>query len=141
MARLNANPNAEANVDFPVIKPCVARLRVKNIITAAEDGGPLVSAKGNTYWKIQLEYVDPTSLTKEDGSPVNGPAGSIFDNSIVVAPAEKQGKARGFVEALGAQWADLDSDDLVGLECDARIGIEEYQGNKKNTVARYLKKQ
>lgn len=139
MARLNANPNAEANVDFPVIKPGTYRMRIKEIITE-NNGEPLISAKGNQYWKIQLEYSDPTSLSKEDGSPVNGPAGSVFDNSIVVSPAEKQGKARGFVEALGAAWADLDSEDLIGLEADCRVGIEEYQGVKKNVVQRYLKK-
>ena len=133
MARLNANPNAEASVDFAVIKPGIYRMRVEEITE-------FISAKsGNTCWKVRLAYVDPSALSKEDGSPA-GNVGNVFDNSLVIAPADKQGKTRGFVEALGAQWSDLDSEDLIGLECDCRVGIEEYQGNKKNVIARYLKK-
>lgn len=133
MPQLNANPNAEVNLAFDVVKPGTYRMRVKEITE-------FTASSGNTCWRVRLEFTDPSSLSKEDGTPVKN-AGTLLDSSLVVSPAEKQGKLRGFVEACGLPWANLDSDDLIGREVDCNIKIEEYQGEKKNSVGRYLKAQ
>lgn len=133
MPRLTANPNAEVNSGFDVVKPCVTRLRVKSVEEVAS------KSSSNTLWKFTWEFVDPTSLDKLDGSGQAKNPGTLIDNSLVINPAEKQGKLRGLVEALGRTWEDLDSDSLVGLELDAKIGTEEYNGEPKNKIVRYLK--
>lgn len=132
MPKLNANPNAEANVAFDVVRPGTYRMRVKEITE-------FDAQSGNHCWRARLEYVDTAALDKLDGSgPANNP-GTLLDSSLVVEPADKQGKVRSFVEALGAEWTDLDSDDLIGLECDVKVGVEEYQGEQRNVAKRYLK--
>jgi hypothetical protein len=64
----------------------------------------------------------------------------VFDNGIVLSPAEKQGKLKSFVEACGKNWNEMsDTDELVGLELQVNIGLEEYEGVQKNVVKRYVK--
>lgn len=133
MARLNANPNAEASVEFEVVAPGVYRMRVESI-------EEFVAQSGSTCWRTRMTYVDPSSLTKEDGTPCSN-AGGIIDSGLVASPAEKQGKLRSFVEACGMAWADLDSEDLIGCELDVKVGTDEWQGNRKNVASRYLKPQ
>jgi hypothetical protein len=132
MARLQANPAAEASMAFDVIQPGTYRLRVKSIEEKDSKATP-----GNRYWSVGFEYCDPSSLVKLSGQPATA-VGGIFDNSLVVSPADKQGKVKGFVLACGSTWGDLDSEDLIGKECEAKIGLEEYQGEQKNTIKRYI---
>ena len=131
MAKLNANPNVEVNASFDVVKPGVYKMRVKEITE-------FTAASGSTCWRLRAEYADLGNLDKIDGSPASNP-GTILDSGLVIAPADKQGKLRSMVEACGKQWADLDSDDLVGLEFDAKVDTEEYNGDLKNVIKRYLK--
>ena len=128
--RLNANPTVEANAAFDLVKPGEYTMRVEEITD-------FVSSKGNTCWKARLSYSNPGECTKLDGTPANNP-GQLFDNGLVIAPPEKQGKTRSFVEALGLTWGDLDSEELLGLECKVKVKLEEYQGEQKNAVGRYL---
>lgn len=129
MPRLTANPNAEANLAFDVVKPGTYRMRVKEIVE-------FTAQSGNTCWRARLEYAEP--VDRIDGQPAQNP-GTVLDNSLVAAPADKQGKLRSFVEACGIGWSDLDSDQLVGCELVAKIDIEEYNGEQRNTVRRYMK--
>ena len=132
MAKLNANPNVEVNSAFDVVKPGVYKMRVASI-------EEFQAQSGSTCWRLRAEYAETGSLNKLDGAPANNP-GTILDSGLVIAPADKQGKLRGFVEACGKQWADLDSDDLIGAEFDAKVGTEEYNGELKNVIKRYLVK-
>lgn len=132
MARLTANPSAEASLAFDVVKPGTYRMRIKSIEETDSKSTP-----GNKLWKVGLEYTDPTGATKEDGTSAKNP-GTILDSSLVVYPPEKQGKVRGFVECFGKKWGDLDSEDLIGLEGDVAVFIDLYQGEKSNKVKRYL---
>src|SRR3989304_2098850 len=129
MPRLNASPNAEASIAFEVVKPGTYRLRILEITE-------FTAASGNTCWKVRFEYAEPSTLEKLSGGPASNP-GNIFDNSLVVSPAEKQGKLRGFVEAAGLAWRDLESDELLAQEVLAKVGIEEYDGEQRNVVKRY----
>lgn len=130
MPRLNANPTVEANAAFDLVKPGEYTMRVEEV-------SEFTSQSGNTCWKARLSYANPAETTKLDGTPAANP-GQIFDNGLVVFPPEKQGKVRSFVEALGRSWADLDSDELIGLECTVKVGLEEYNGEQRNVVKRYL---
>jgi len=133
MARLNANPTVEASLAFDVVKPDTYDMRVETIEEFS-------AASGNTCWKVKLSYVDPSACTKENGEPATNP-GNVFDNSLVVSPAEKQGKLRGFVEACGRAWTDLDSDELIGCDVTVKVIKEEYpqgSGNWSNKAGRYL---
>ena len=132
------NPAAEANLGFDVVQPGTYRMRVKSITDKKKDGSMLISEKGNRYYKVELEYVDPTALLKIDGSPVKN-AGILFDNGLIYEPTEQQGRLRGFVESCGVRWEDSgDEQSLVGCEVDVKVKIEEYKGEQSNKVSRYL---
>ena len=135
------NPSAEANVAFDVVKPGVYRMRVKEITNTKADGSLLVSGKGNKYFKVKLEYTDPTSLLKMDESPVTNP-GIVFDNGLVYEPKEAQGRLRNFVEGCGVSWIEAgDADVLVGKEVDVKIGLKkttEQYPDEGNEVKRYI---
>lgn len=137
MAKITVNPQAEASASFDIARPGVYRMRVEGSANfpAVQE---FVSEKGNTCIKVRSVYADPTAVLKENGDPAKLP-GSIIDSSLVIAPADKQGKLRSFVEACGLSWSDFDTDNLVGLEFEAMIGVEEYKGEKKNVIKRYLK--
>lgn len=132
MAIFTPNPNAEASGNFDVVKPGVYTMRVKALT-------PFEAASGSSCLKAEFEYVDPSACTKLDGTPASNP-GHVFDNGLVTAPADKQGKLRGFVEACGKSWGEVtDTDELVGLELKVNVGVEEYQGVQGNVVKRYVK--
>jgi hypothetical protein len=131
MAKLNANPEVEANVTFDVIKPGEYTMRVEEITEFVSQNS------GNTCWKTKLSFAAGQDFVKLDGTPAKN-VGVIFDNSLVVAPADKQGKLRSFVEALGRNWEDMESEELIGLECIVKVGLEEYKGEQKNVAKRYL---
>jgi hypothetical protein len=137
MALFTPNPSAEANAAFDVVRPGVYRMRVKEIRDTKDDGSLFISEKGNKYYKSILEYVDPSALLKEDGTPVKN-AGNLFD-ILVYEPAEHQGRLRNFVEACGKAWGEVsDTDDLIGCEVDVKVKVDTYEGEKSNKVARYL---
>lgn len=139
MARIQTNPAAEADASFDIAAPGVYRLRIQGSANmAAVTEFDSKKTPGNRGIKIRLVYVDPTSITTDKGQPARN-LGSIIDNSVLIAPAEKQGKLRSLVEACGLPWSDFDTDQLVGLEVEAKVDIEEYNGEKKNVVKRYIK--
>lgn len=132
MPQFNPNPNAEASSAFEVVKPGVYAMRVKDVTA-------FTAKSGNECLKAELEYVDPSGCVKMDGATASNP-GHIFDNGLVTAPADKQGKLRAFVEACGKKWGDItDTDQLIGCELKVNIGIEEYEGVQKNIAKRYVK--
>ena len=137
------NPNAEANLAFDIAKPGQYRLRIEGStnMPGVSDPIPSKSTPGNMVMKVRLVFADPTAVyTLKDEVAKN--LGSIIDNSLVTQPAEKQGKLRSLVESGGIVWADFtDTQMLMGKEVTAVLGVEEYNGDQKNTVKRYLKPQ
>lgn len=127
-----ANPNAEASASFDVVKPGLYAMRVD----AIEE---VVSKAGNDCWKVRLVFDNPAACDKLDGSGAANNPGSIFDY-LTTSPADKQGKLRSFVEAMGKPWNSYETHDFLGLTGDVKIGIEEYNGEQKNVVKRYVKK-
>lgn len=128
--RINVNPNVEASASFDVVKPGVYRMRVQRVDN-------FTAQSGSECLKVWWEYVDPSNVEKLSGGFANNP-GTLIDSGLVISPADKQGKLRGLVEALGKNWSDFDTDELIGLECDVKVKVEEYNGEQRNSVARYL---
>ena len=134
MAKLNANPNVTASAAFDVVKPGVYKLRVRELNEF------IAKESGNKCLQLEAEYVDISNIDKLDGGQATNP-GTIRDYGLVMEPADKQGKLRGLVEACGMNWGDLDTDELIGKEFEAKVGTEPYNGEPKNVIKRYLKRQ
>lgn len=136
--QLVPNPQAEADAGFDIARPGNYRLRIEgspNMPATSE----FTSKSGNTCLKVRLIFADPTAVMNIKGEPAKN-LGSIIDASLVISPAEKQGKLRSVVESAGLQWANFtDTDMLNGCEVMTTVGIEEYNGASKNVVKRYLK--
>ena len=125
------NPEAEASASFDTVKPGTYAMRIKDVTE-------FVAKSGNTCWRVQSEYIDPSNLEKLDGGMAANP-GTLLDSGFVVSDPSKQGKLRSLWEACALDWADAgDSDLLVGAELDIKVGLEEYQGETKNVAKRYL---
>lgn len=131
MGILHVNPAAEAKSDFPTFQPGMYRMRIKEV----QDRSP-----EKQDYKITLEFADVTQLVKLDGAPYTGSAegaGNLFD--YVMQDAEKQWKLRQLTEAAGLPWSDYDPTvELVGKEVEVKVGTEEYQGELKNKIKRYV---
>lgn len=138
MAILVPNPQAEADAGFDVAQPGTYRLRVEgsaNFPAATE----FTSKSGNTCLKLRLVFADPTAVTTTKGSPAKN-LGSIIEQSLVISPAEKQGKLKSCVESAGIDWLSFtDTDMLVGKEVNCLVGLEDYNGETRNVIKRYLK--
>ena len=143
MGLFTPNPNAEANLAFDIAKPGQYRLRIEGSpnMPGVSEPAPSKSTPGNMVMKVRLVFADPTAVTTIADLPAKN-LGSIIDNSLVTMPAEKQGKLRSLVESAGLVWNEFtDTQMLMGKEVTAVLGIEEYNGEQKNTVKRYLKPQ
>jgi hypothetical protein len=138
MGVLRVNPEAEVSVGFPVLKPGVYRMRIKEV----EDRSADPSNPKDDY-KVTLGFADVSQLVLNDGTPYLGTiegAGSLFD--YVMQAQDKQWKLRTLTEACGLPWADYDPVvDLPGKEVDVKVKLEEYpkgSGDLKNKVDRYI---
>ncbi len=90
-----------------------------------------ISKAGNEQIKIKLRVIKP------DGN--EGPA--LFD--YLGFSDSVKWKMDQFVAACGkhpgeGRAVELDTDEMVGWECEAELIEETYNGNKNNKVARYL---
>ena len=97
------------------------------VIDAKED----TSKTGNDMIKLTLEVV------MKDGS--KGPR--LFDYLVFTEKARF--KADQFLQATGEHPGDgkdytWDEQKLIGLECQARLTVEEYDNKKSNKVEAYL---
>ncbi len=140
MARITANPQADADAGFDIAAPGVYPMRIegsKNLAAVTEFDSK--TTVGNKGLKIRLVFADPSGVTTIQGNPAKN-LGSIIDNSVLISPPEKQGKLRSLVEAAGLPWGDFDTDQLIGQEVLVKVEVEEYKGDQKNTARRYIKK-
>ena len=132
MPQFVPNPEAEANLAFDLVKPDVYRMSVTEITSFTSQNS------GNECFRVRLAFVDPSGVSKPNGEPAKNP-GTLLDNSLVHSDPSKQGKLRSFVEACGEHWGDItDTDVLVGKELSVKTKLEEWQGEQRVSVARYL---
>lgn len=123
--RINTNPDVKVT-GFGHVEAGTYKLRVKK--EPELKNGP----KGD-YLNWQFEFADP-NITATDGE---SKPGGIFEITTLIE--EHQWKLRQLVEACGGVWSDgFDTTEMIGLEFDAEVGIDEYQGKLKNIVANYI---
>lgn len=108
------------------------RLRVVSVELKEGQKAPYLA------WKF--EFADPNVESvekKEDGS--NKQLGSIFDNTTLKEGDNAQFRLRQLCDAVGVEWGDeIDTENLIGLEFNAFVDLDEYQGTIKNVVKRYI---
>lgn len=128
MAILNTNPAAEVSVAFETIKPGTYPMRITEVTDRNPDKNDI---------KIKLEYVDKSGLVTLAGEQAKNP-GSLFD--YVQLASDKQWKLRTLYEAAGLGWPTTIDPcvDLQQVEVPVTIKLEEYEGEQKNKVARYV---
>lgn len=134
---IGVNPKAEADVGFELAQPGIYIMRIEG--SANMPAVAIFDSKsGNKCLKVRLVFASVLEVTTTEGKPARN-LGSIIDASLVIEPAEKQGKLRSFVESAGLPWSDFDIDSLIGREVLAKVGLEEYNGVTRNKIERYLK--
>lgn len=140
MTMIKTNPQADADSGFEIAQPGTYLLRIEgspNFPAVSEFDSK--STPGNRGLKIRYVFAEPSSVINEHGQPARN-VGSIIDQSCLIFPEEKQGKLRSLVESAGMPWSDFETTDLIGREVLCKVGIDEYKGNKKNVIERYLKR-
>ena len=131
--RVTVNPDAQASGEFSYAAPGEYNLRVKAAEVKKKTGGE------HSYIEWKFEFSDPNIPSvekKKDGS--NMQLGQIFE--ITSLKPDAQFRLRDCCEALGLVWGDFDTNEVKGIECIAKVGIETYQGKIKNTIDRFVKR-
>ena len=129
--RITVNPDTEASSGFGYTEAGQYRLRVVKV--------EQVKGKKAPYLKWEYEFVDPN--VQAVGSTPEKPirVGHVFENTTLSTEKKNsQFALRNMIEALGLAWADFDTESAIGLELDAMLKIEEYEGNFSNKIARVL---
>ena len=137
MPVINVNPNAEVS-NFSPIEPGTYTMRIRDIEVRTEKADGTAA----NDCKVTLEHVEPyASLTGTDGNQLKGPAQIV--SCYPSLDPEKQGMLRSIVEATGQAWeqfcANPDTDTLKGLELQAQLKVETYEGNVNNKFGRAIK--
>ncbi len=130
MALINPNPNAEVSTGFTPVKAGTYRMRIKEVTDRNPEKNDL---------RVVLEHVAPAAeLSGIDGEALKGQPGSCFD--YIMLDYEKQWKLRQITEAAGLPWGpEYDPVvELQGRELDVIIKLEEYNGEQRNKVTRYV---
>lgn len=128
--RITVDPSAEAG-GFGYVEPGKYSLRVKKVEQIQKPGSPY------PYLKWEFEFSDPNIQSV----PVNGKqvkAGNIFENTTLSPENNGQFRLRQLCDALGVVWGDFDTDDMIGAEFDAQVGVKTYQDVMSNEVKKYI---
>jgi len=123
--KITVDPTTELS-GFGYVEAGKYRLRV---VSCTQQAG-----KKFPYIKWEFEFVDPNvKSTDEKSKP-----GHIFENTTLKPGDSAQFRLRQTVEALGLEWADFDTDEVIGMECDAQVGVHNYDGKLSNEVTRFI---
>lgn len=139
MPRIEPNPDAKPQGDFPVVKAGTYRLVIDPDASKIKEE---TSKNGNAMQLFQVRFAQPYhELMDENGKALEKEAGTIFHR--VVTAREKQGMLCALVAACGIPWAEFiangsDTDELAGREFEAAVIVDEYEGNKKNAIKRVV---
>jgi hypothetical protein len=129
--KINVDPNTDVG-GFGYAKAGQHRLRVVEVEYKEGQKAPYLA------WK--LEFADPNTPSaekKEDGSNKN--LGNIFENTTLSTANNGQFRLRQLCDAAGIAWSsEIDTDDLIGLELEAHVGIKEYNGTLSNEVKKFV---
>lgn len=124
--------------DFGLVKPCVTRLRIREITKITEG---LDEKAYDCYYRVLSELSDPSSVEPVDPDTV--PSAPI--TNLYVHNKGSLGVLRHFIEAHGFSWDDfIGSPDregflqgLVGAEADAKIVLTTTTNGNQRNEAKY----
>lgn len=122
--RINVDPNTEAG-GFGYAAPGQYRLRIESVEHKQKDH-PYLS------WKIA--FADPNVQSAVPKMKV----GTIFENTTLKKGENAQFRLRQLCDAIGVAWGDFDTDECIGREFEAIVGIKEYNGNMSNEIKKYI---
>jgi hypothetical protein len=91
------------------------------------------------YLKWRFEFADPNTPSAEknkDGSSKK--IGNVFENTTLKTGDNAQFRLRQLCDAAGIEWGDLDTEAVIGLEFEANLKIDEYNGAFSNKIARFI---
>lgn len=130
--KITVDPSTEAG-GFGYAENGKYNLRIKKVEQLQKAGS------AHPYLKWEIEFSDPNVQSV----PVDGKlmkVGNIFENTTLNPTNNGQFRLRQLCEALGVVWGDFDTDDVIGAEFDAQVGIKEYQGNFSNEIKKFIPK-
>jgi len=130
--RITVDPDTNAS-GFGYVSAGRYRLRV---VKATNEQGPQAP-----YIKWEFEFADPnvrSCINDRSGQPLN--LGHIFENTTLARGKNSQFRLRQLCESLGLQWGDFDSETTYGMEFDAEVIIDEYNGKFSNKVKTFIPK-
>ena len=121
-------PNTRDQLDMTAIKPGTYPAKINSIEVAT-------SAKGNAMIKVQQDVtVEGKARPRFSNLVTEGPGSGGFDSLL---------RAAGFIEAAdvykaGDTSTPFDTDRLIGAEVLAVIVPNEYQGEMRDQISKYL---
>ena len=129
MSLIKANPEAEVRAGFEAVKAGTYPMRVKEVKDRNPEKNDL---------EVQLEHITPPEqLVGTAGEPLKGQPSGVFD--YIMLADDKQWKLRQITEAAGLPWVDYDPVvELQGRELEVVLKTEDYQGELRNKVGRYV---
>jgi len=131
--RINVDPNTDIS-GFGYAEAGQHDLRVVSVEYKEGAKAPYLA------WKC--EFVDPNTPSaekKEDGS--NKKLGNIFENTTLKLGDNAQFRLRQFCDALGIEWTnELDTDEFIGMEFAAHVGLKTYQDVISNEIKKFVPK-
>ena len=131
--KINVDPNTDVG-GFGYAEAGQHTLRVVSVEYKEGAKAPYLA------WKV--EFANPnteSSEKKEDGS--NKAVGQIFENTTLSTSSNGQFRLRQFCDALGIEWtSELDTDEFIGLEFEAHVGLKTYQDVISNEIKKFIPK-
>lgn len=91
--------------------------------------------KEHPYIKWTIDFADPNVQSVD---PNYKKVGSIFENTTLKKGENAQFRLKQLCDAVGLVWGDFDTDDVIGREFDAEVGIKEYNGTMSNEVKKFI---
>ncbi len=101
------------------------RYRLRVVSCTQQEG------KAYPYLRWEFEFADPNTPAVEPGKKV----GHVFENTTL--KPEAQFALRSVTDALGLEWSDFDTEEVVGMELEASVKIKEYNGTLSNEIDKF----
>ena len=122
--RITVDPNTEAS-GFDYVENGLYRLRVTK--------APELKKKDYPYLNWEFELADPNVKGIKGKQP-----GHVFEITTLKSGSNSQFRLKQVCNALGLTWGEFDTEDVVGMECDAYLKSKEYNGVFSNEVDKFV---
>lgn len=123
--KINVDPSTEAG-GFGYANAGRYRLRISKVEHKQKD---------HPYLKWTLDFVD---FNVQSADPNFKKVGSIFENTTLKKGENAQFRLRQLCDAVGLVWGDFDTDNIIGREFEAEVGIKEYNSVFSNDVKKFI---